>query len=110
MEFLQTAQPWLRLLPLLYFAAINLIAAVTVAYDKHISRLPRGSIRRVAERRFVRISWLGGGLGTLLFMLLCHHKTKSHDALLLRILLPTLVWIGAWLFVLARMNPGSLGI
>ena len=100
----------LCMLPLLYFAAINLIAAVTVAYDKHISRLPRGSIRRVPERRFVRFAWIGGGLGTLLSMLLCHHKTKSHNALLFRIALPTLVWIAAWLFVLARMNPGNLGI
>ena len=43
-------------------------------------------------------------------MLLCHHKTKSHNALLFRIALPTLVWIAAWLFAVARMNPGSLGI
>lgn len=110
MEFWQTARPLVRLLPLVWLAAINLVAAVTVAYDKHISRLPRGSIRRVPERRFVRFARLGGGLGTLLFMLLCHHKTKSHDALLLRILLPTLLWICAWLFALSRMNPGDLGI
>lgn len=110
MEFWQTARPFARLLPLVWLAAVNLIAAVTVAYDKHISRLPRGSIRRVPERRFVRFAWLGGGLGTLLFMLLCHHKTKSHNALLLRILLPTLLWVCAWLFALSRMNPGSLGI
>ena len=110
MEFLQTARPWLRFLPLLWFAAINLIAAAAVAYDKHISRLPRGSIRRVPERRFVRFAWIGGGLGTLLFMLLCHHKTKSHAALLLRIALPTLLWIAVWLFAMSRMNPGSLGI
>ena len=58
----------------------------------------------------MRFAWLGGGLGTLLFMLLCHHKTKSHDALLLRILLQTLLWVCAWLFALSRMNPGSLGI
>lgn len=110
MEFLQTVRPYLQLLPLLYFAAVNLIAAATVAYDKRISRLPRGSVRRVPERRFVRHAWLGGGVGTLLTMLLCHHKTKSHDALLLRILVPTLAWICAWLFAAARMNVQSLGI
>lgn len=110
MDFLQPLRPWLCLLPLLYFAAVNLISAATVAYDKRISRLPRGSVRRVPERRFVRLSWLGGGVGTLLCMLLCHHKTKSHDALLLRILLPTLVWICVWLFAASRMNPARLGI
>ena len=93
----------LCILPLLYFAAVNLIAALTVAYDKHISRLPRGSIRRIPERRFVAFAWLGGGLGTLLAMLLFHHKTKSHDGLLVRIALPTFLWIAAWLFWLSRL-------
>lgn len=93
----------LYVLPLVYFAAVNLIAALTVAYDKHISRLPRGSIRRIPERRFVAFSWLGGGLCTLLAMLLCHHKTKSHGGLLVRIALPTFLWIAAWLFWLSRL-------
>ena len=92
----------LDVLPLLYFAAINLTAAVTVAYDKHISWLPRGSIRRVPERRFIAFSWLGGGLGTLLAMLLFHHKTRSHNRLLLQIALPAFLWIAAWLFLLSR--------
>ena len=90
------------LLPLVYFAAANLIAAITVAYDKRISRLPRGSIRRVPERRFIAFAWLGGGLGALLAMLLCHHKTKSHNGLLVRIALPTFLWIAAWLLWLSR--------
>lgn len=94
------------LLPLVYFAAANLIAAITVAYDKRISRLPRGSIRRVPERRFIAFAWLGGGLGALLAMLLAmllvHHKTKSHNGLLVRIALPTFLWIAAWLLWLSR--------
>ncbi len=89
-------------LPLVWFAAVNLIAAMIVAYDKSISRLPRGSIRRVPERRFVALAWLGGGLGALLAMLLFHHKTKSHDGLLLQIALPTFLWIAAWLLLLSR--------
>ena len=48
MEMLQPIRPWLRFLPLAWFVFINLLAAGIVAYDKHISRLPRGSIRRVA--------------------------------------------------------------
>ena len=90
------------LLPLVCFAAANLIAAITVAYDKRISRLPRGSIRRVPERRFIAFAWLGGGFGALLAMLLCHHKTKSHNGLLVRIVLPTFLWIAAWLLWLSR--------
>lgn len=78
---------------LIYLAAINIIAASVVAYDKHISRLPRGSIRRVAEKTFVRFSILGGGIGTLFTMLMIRHKTKSHDGLLLKIAVLAFLWV-----------------
>ncbi|MBQ8837574.1 MAG: DUF1294 domain-containing protein [Clostridia bacterium] len=80
------------IISLCYLAAINLIAAAVVLYDKHISRRKRGSVRRVPERTFVRFSILGGGIGTLLCMLLIHHKTKAHDGLLLKIGILTLLW------------------
>ena len=78
---------------LIYLSAINIIAAMVVIYDKHISRLPRGSVRRVAEKTFVRFSLLGGGIGTLFTMLMIRHKTKSHDGLLLKIAGCMLLWI-----------------
>lgn len=77
---------------LIYLAAVNIIAAIFVIYDKHISRRPRGSVRRVPEKTFVRFSVIGGGIGTLLTMLLIHHKTKSHDGLLLKIGAFMLLW------------------
>lgn len=89
---------------LLYLALINLIAATVTVYDKHISRRPRGSIRRVPERTFVRFSMLGGGIGTLLTMLLIHHKTKDHNALLVKIALWTVVWIALMLWLLGQNN------
>ena len=51
---------------LLYVLCINLIAMIVVLYDKIISKKPRGSIRRIPEKTFVRFSMLGGGIGTLL--------------------------------------------
>lgn len=78
---------------LIYLAAVNIIAAIFVIYDKHISRLPRGSVRRVPEKTFVRFSIIGGGIGTLLCMLLIHHKTKSHDGLLLKTGAFMLLWV-----------------
>ncbi len=77
---------------LIYFALINLIALMVVLYDKSISKLPRGSIRRIPEKTFVRFSMLGGGLGTLLTMFLIRHKTKEHMGLLAKITLFTTLW------------------
>lgn len=89
---------------LLYLALINLIAAIVTIYDKHISKRPRGSIRRVPEKVFVRFSMLGGGIGTLLAMLLIHHKTKDHNALLLKIALWTVLWLALILALLGQNN------
>ncbi len=89
---------------LVYLAGINLIAACVTLYDKHISKRPRGSIRRVPEKTFVRFSMLGGGIGTLLCMLLIRHKTKAHNALLCKIALWTALWIVS-ILVLLGQNP-----
>ncbi len=75
-----------------YLALVNLIAACVVVYDKSISKLPRGSIRRIPEKVFVRFSMVGGGLGTLLTMFLIRHKTKEHMGLLAKITLFTTLW------------------
>lgn len=85
---------------LIYLALINLIAAIVTVYDKRISRRPRGSIRRVPEKTFVRFSMLGGGIGTLLTMLSIRHKTKEHNLLLFKIALWTVVWIAILLLLL----------
>lgn len=71
---------------------INLAAAIIVAVDKHLSKKPRGSVRRVPEKSFVMLSALGGGCGTLLLMFLIRHKTRSHNLLLLKISLFTALW------------------
>ncbi|MBQ4557376.1 MAG: DUF1294 domain-containing protein [Clostridia bacterium] len=78
---------------LIYLIAVNIISAIIVIYDKHISKLPRGSIRRIAEKTFVQLSLLGGGIGTLFTMLMIRHKTKSHDGLLLKIAGCMFLWI-----------------
>lgn len=75
-----------------YLALINLIAIAVVIYDKSISRLPRGSVRRIPEKVFVRFSMVGGGIGTLLTMYLIRHKTKDHAGLLVKITICTVLW------------------
>ena len=88
---------------LVYLAVINIVAAIVVIYDKHISRLPRGSIRRVPEKTFVSFAAVGGGAGTLFAMFWIRHKTKSHDGLLLKIGFFTALWVAAILFALKKM-------
>lgn len=78
---------------LVYLAVINIIAAIVVIYDKSISKLPRGSIRRIPEKTFVNLSIIGGGMGTLFAMFWIRHKTKSHDGLLIKIGFFTALWI-----------------
>lgn len=79
---------------------INAVGAITVIVDKYLSKKPRGSVRRVPEKRFVFLSMIGGGFGTLGAMLTVRHKTKSHDFLLFKILLFTCVWGAAILLFL----------
>jgi|GEM_PF-1297554 len=75
-----------------YLLLINIAATVLVVYDKSISKLPRGSIRRIPEKTFVLFSMIGGGMGTLLTMLLIRHKTKDHKGLLARIGVFAVLW------------------
>lgn len=83
-----------------WLCGINVSGFFLAAYDKHISKKPRGSVMRVPEAAFVRISALGGGIGTLFAMLTLHHKTKSHNALLVKISLFTALWAIILLLVL----------
>ena len=85
-------------LVLLIFLLINLAGACAVLWDKRRSRLPRGSVRRVPERCFVRFALFGGGTGVLL----ARHKTRSHNQLLLKITFFTLLWAAVWIFLLSQ--------
>ena len=89
---------------LIYFAVLNVISAAVVAYDKSISRLPRGSVRRIPEKTFVFFSLFGGGVGTLVAMLTVRHKTRSHNGLLLKIALLAIIWCTLILFLLTKMQ------
>ena len=82
---------------IIYFLIVNIIAAIVVIYDKAISKLPRGSIRRIPEKTFIQLSAIGGGIGTLGAMLTVRHKTKEHRALLTKIFLLCLLWCAIYI-------------
>ncbi len=87
---------------LLALLLVNFIGACVVLFDKRRSRAPRGSVRRVPEKCFVRFAAFGGGAGVLLAMLLARHKTRSHNLLLLKIACLTVLWMTVWIFLLAQ--------
>lgn len=89
------------LLLALIFALPNLAGACAVLWDKKRSRLPRGSVRRVPEKCFVRFALFGGGIGVLLAMLLVRHKTRAHNRLLLKIAFFALLWAAVWIWLLS---------
>lgn len=88
----------------IWLAVINIFSAALVMIDKRRSKSPRGSKKRIREKTFVRLSVLGGGFFTLGTMLLIHHKTKSHDALLSKIAFWTLPWAAVILFLLSKVS------
>ena len=89
---------------LIYILLINVVSAIVVVYDKSISRLPRGSIRRIPEKTFVFFSLFGGGIGTLFAMLSVRHKTRSHNGLLIKICALSAVWTALILFLITKMQ------
>ena len=58
---------------IVYFAAINLIAALLAVSDKRRAR--RGAWR-IPERALFGVALLGGSAGTWAGMYLCRHKTR----------------------------------
>ena len=65
-------RPWLWVL-MGYLLLINLIAFFTFGADKRRAKKDRW---RVPEKTLFLLALLGGGLGALLGMHACHHKTK----------------------------------
>ena len=63
---------------LTYFIGTNLITFILMGYDKisaikHISRIP--------ERFLLAMCAIGGTIGCILSMLICHHKTEKNSFL-----------------------------
>ncbi len=59
---------------LIYFAIINLIGFLMMWYDKHQAKWGNW---RVPEKTLFMITFLGGGIGTLIGMYTFRHKTKK---------------------------------
>lgn len=80
----------------LYLAVINLIAFGFMAADKRRAQKHRW---RIPEHTLFAAALLGGSLGALLGMYLCHHKTKHWYfvvgmPLILAVQIALVFWLG----------------
>ncbi len=81
-----------------YLAVVNIITFFLYAIDKHKAKKNKW---RIPEKTLIAWAFLGGALGALLGMLLCHHKTL-HKKFTTLVPLALLLWmcILALLYVL----------
>ena len=63
-----------------YLIIMNLICFIIMGYDKHQAIHKKN---RIPEITLISLSFLGGGIGSFLGMLLFHHKTKKIKFLIL---------------------------
>ena len=64
----------LRILLLIYYCAINLIAFICYGVDK---RLAIAGKYRISEKNLLLLAAFGGGLGAFCGMRVFHHKTRK---------------------------------
>ena len=57
-----------------YYSIINIVTFILMGHDKKNAIKKK---ERVPEMALFTLSFMGGGLGTLLGMLIFHHKTKK---------------------------------
>lgn len=79
----------------IYLIVINLISFAFFGADKRRARQHRW---RIPEATLLTYSFIGGGTGSLMGMLIFHHKTRKMK---FRILVPisTFLWIGIIVWV-----------
>lgn len=90
----------MRVLVLIYFTGINLLAFILYGLDKQKARKHR---YRISERLLLGVAVLGGALGALLGMIFFHHKTRKP---LFRIWIPSLLVFYLLLFLILTVYSG----
>lgn len=84
-----------------YFAAINVITFASFAYDKYCAKNNKW---RVRESTLLFLAAIGGSLGAVAAMEICHHKTLH---LKFKFGVPILFFLQIILIGLLIFNPGN---
>ena len=59
---------------LIYLVVINIISFILMIFDKRQAKKKK---YRIPETSLIVISFIGGGIGTFLGMIIAHHKTRN---------------------------------
>ena len=78
---------------IIYILGINLLSFTLMGWDKYCSIKKQW---RVSENNLIGISLLGGSIGTLLGIIIFHHKTKK---IKFQILIPLNILIDIILYI-----------
>lgn len=81
----------------LYLLVVNALSLVLMIADKHFARK---RMRRIPEFNLMMVAALGGSYGSLIGMLMVHHKTKH---LKFTIGIPVLMFVHTALILLGLM-------
>ena len=81
---------------LIYLLLINIIAFITYGVDK---KKAVSNEWRIQEKTLIGLSILGGGIGSLLGMIVWHHKTRK-PAFMILVPLFMVVWVILIVFLL----------
>ncbi len=77
----------------IYFIIINIITFIFYGYDKYCSIK---KLWRISEYHLLGLGLIGGGIGSLLGMLLFRHKTKK---LIFKILVPIFILLNILVYI-----------
>ena len=76
-----------------YLIIINIITFIAYGIDKYKSIKHK---YRISEKTLIMLSILGGPLGSLMGMIIFHHKTKKKKFI---ILVPLILLIWTWIII-----------
>lgn len=76
---------------LIYLIIINLVSFILYGLDKRFSKLKKW---RISERGLFLLSLFGGGVGSLIGMILFRHKTKK-----IKFYIWNIIMIGIWFYL-----------
>ncbi len=77
-----------------YLIVINIISFIIYLIDKLLAIFNKS---RISEFCLLLISFLGGSIGSLIGMVICHHKTRKIKFWTLNILF-TIMWIIIYIY------------
>lgn len=78
---------------LLYFLGINMLSFILMGWDKYCAKK---HYWRISEYNLLGLALLGGAVGTLLGMVLFHHKTKKTH---FKVLIPLFTLINIYFLI-----------